>query len=222
MLKFTSFNGRAKILGEEREVTCNQYVDREDHYLEIGNLDPDIAIQIVEYLRNLLPETTGAEVTEQLTVATKAVAEAKQAVSVAISKIEVNSNNPDNFVFQAPAPAVELGDDSMPATTEPPKRRGRPRKETVIVEATATEPDEAGVEGAPSNEDEAGSDYTLFAKVGKLGELLPMLHSLGCRSPESYIVKCKELLPHVPLLQRISNLEERVTQSVQLKGLDQD
>lgn len=112
----------------------------------------------------------------------------------------------------APAPRVAVAPPARPKLSAVAPIKAVP-------EPTPAPEDEDEFAPLAASDDAAGLLPEELRKTDKLRDVLTWAFENGARTTADIVAKCKEVTPHIPLLARVSNLEDRVKRAVIVLGL---
>ena len=109
----------------------------------------------------------------------------------------------------APTPEKKEAAAPKPEVKEPPK-------ETKAPEPTAPV---GNVVNIDTKRDKPGEIPHEVLSAKKLKDVLGYYMDRGIKEPSALIAECEKLKPHVPFLQRIDNISDRVTRALEVMGV---
>lgn len=200
-MKLNMFDATTPIFGKDRHVAYNPLTHdgiKMPHALMLFDLTLEEALKVLEVLR--LGTTTP--------------------ITDALKTLEAPTPTP--AAEAAPAAKKKAAPKAAPAAKVAPAAPAAPEPVEAEVEVPSEE-DPFAADTAPvgeaSTHAEPGEIPEAVLKTDKLRDVLLWAYDSGATSTEAIIQKCKELTPKIPLLGRVSNLEDRVKRAVTVLGL---
>lgn len=219
-MKLKSFKAVETILGSERLVECYEDEDAKVCVMAVhGVKDVSEAIEMITMMSGAAPKPKSKGQTKAPASPTPAQT---QEVAAGVgsdptpteAKTKTKGKAKTKSKSKAPKP-----DKSEAKKTKTTSKRAAPKKPDPEPEQT-----EEVVEGAPKEAKPAtgggnGEISEEVKKISKMRDLLVYLHEHGHESEDAIAVECARLQEHIPFLQRISNLDDRVRRAYTVLGL---